>query len=125
MDNKNVVVPLYTASSAYPLQPGENSLAFVARYYATSSTVNAGFLTLPAHLPSITTNGYFVGVFLLRWRYFRGPAAAGPSLFVFVESIAIMHKGYRIFPLLLLVLASELAAATESGGVNWRHATDF
>ena len=43
MDNKNVVVPLYTASSAYPLQPGENSLAFVARYYATSSTVNAGF----------------------------------------------------------------------------------
>lgn len=43
MDNKNVVVPLYTASSAYPLQPGGNSLAFVARYYATSNTVNAGF----------------------------------------------------------------------------------
>lgn len=29
-----------------------------------------------------------------------------------------MHKGYRVFPLLLLVLASELAAATESGGVT-------
>ena len=29
-----------------------------------------------------------------------------------------MHKGYRVFPLFLLVLASELAAATESGGVT-------
>ncbi|MGM1328668.1 long polar fimbrial chaperone LpfB, partial [Klebsiella michiganensis] len=29
-----------------------------------------------------------------------------------------MHKGYRVFPLLLLVLASELAAAAESGGVT-------
>lgn len=43
MDNKNVVVPLYTASSAYPLQAGDNNLAFVARYYATANTVSAGF----------------------------------------------------------------------------------
>lgn len=42
MDNKNVVVPLYTASSAYPLSPGNNNLDFVARYYATASTVTAG-----------------------------------------------------------------------------------
>lgn len=43
MDNKNAVVPLYTASSAYPLQAGDNNLAFVARYYATANTVSAGF----------------------------------------------------------------------------------
>ncbi|MNC36707.1 putative fimbrial-like protein YcbU precursor [compost metagenome] len=41
-DNKNVVVPLHTASSAYPLSVGDNNLDFVARYYATAATVTAG-----------------------------------------------------------------------------------
>ncbi|WP_337262913.1 MULTISPECIES: fimbrial protein [unclassified Serratia (in: enterobacteria)] len=42
VDNKNVVIPLYTASSAYPLQAGVNSFDFAARYYATDNTVTAG-----------------------------------------------------------------------------------
>lgn len=42
MDNQNVVVPLYTASSAYPLTSGSNNLDFVARYYATAAAVTAG-----------------------------------------------------------------------------------
>lgn len=29
-----------------------------------------------------------------------------------------MHNGYRVFPLLLILLASGLAAAAESGGVT-------
>ncbi|WJV38363.1 fimbrial protein [Raoultella terrigena] len=41
-DKNNVVVPLYTASSAYPLQTGSNDLDFVARYYATGAGVTAG-----------------------------------------------------------------------------------
>ncbi|MFV0547708.1 MAG: fimbrial protein [Limnobaculum xujianqingii] len=41
-DSKNIVVPLYTASSSYPLKTGDNSLDFVARYYATAATVTAG-----------------------------------------------------------------------------------
>lgn len=41
-DNKNIVVPLHTASSAYPLTAGDNNLDFVARYYATAATVTAG-----------------------------------------------------------------------------------
>lgn len=42
MDKQNVVVPLYTASSAYPLATGDNNLDFVARYYATATGVTAG-----------------------------------------------------------------------------------
>ncbi|WP_447877574.1 fimbrial protein [Serratia fonticola] len=42
MDHKDVVVPLHTASSAYPLTAGDNNLDFVARYYATAATVTAG-----------------------------------------------------------------------------------
>ncbi|HEY2451831.1 MAG TPA: fimbrial protein [Scandinavium sp.] len=42
VDNQNVVVPLHTASSDYPLVEGDNSLDFVARYYATAATVSAG-----------------------------------------------------------------------------------
>jgi major type 1 subunit fimbrin (pilin) len=41
-DNNNVVVPLYTASSAYTLQSGANNLDFVARYYATEDLVESG-----------------------------------------------------------------------------------
>lgn len=41
-DNSNVVVPLYTPSSAYPLVTGDNDLDFVARYYATAAAVTAG-----------------------------------------------------------------------------------
>jgi len=41
-DNKDVVVPLHTASSSYPLTVGDNKLDFVARYYATAATVTAG-----------------------------------------------------------------------------------
>lgn len=42
MDKQNQVVPLYTASSGYALQPGTNNLDFTARYYATGRTVTAG-----------------------------------------------------------------------------------
>ncbi|WP_431224009.1 fimbrial protein [Serratia sp. L9] len=42
MDHNNAVVPLYTASSAYPLSAGTNDLAFVARYFATALPVTAG-----------------------------------------------------------------------------------
>ncbi|MGL5389644.1 MAG: fimbrial protein [Serratia sp. (in: enterobacteria)] len=42
MDKANVVVPLYTASSAYALTAGANNLDFVARYYATAAAVTAG-----------------------------------------------------------------------------------
>jgi major type 1 subunit fimbrin (pilin) len=42
MDNNNVAVPLFTASSAYPLAAGDNQLDFVARYYATAVSVTAG-----------------------------------------------------------------------------------
>lgn len=41
-DNNNIVVPLHTASSSYPLTAGDNNLNFVARYYATAATVTAG-----------------------------------------------------------------------------------
>ncbi len=43
-DDNNIVLPLYAASKAYVLHPGAvtNNLDFVARYIATSSTVNAG-----------------------------------------------------------------------------------
>ncbi|CAI2065766.1 type 1 fimbrial protein [Serratia fonticola] len=41
-DKKEVVVPLRTASSAYAMTAGSNSLEFVARYYATDATVGAG-----------------------------------------------------------------------------------
>jgi len=42
MDKQYMVVPLYTASSAYPLATGDNNLDFVARYYATAAAVTAG-----------------------------------------------------------------------------------
>lgn len=42
MDKANVVVPLYTASSAYALAAGANNLDFTARYYATAAAVTAG-----------------------------------------------------------------------------------
>ena len=44
-DDSNTVLPLYTASKAYPLLPGVgvvNDLDFVARYIATAATVTAG-----------------------------------------------------------------------------------
>ena len=41
-DPANVIVPLYTASTAYPLQTGTNSIPFVARYLAVSNSVSAG-----------------------------------------------------------------------------------
>lgn len=42
-DASNTVLPLFTASSAYPLSSTEtNDLNFVARYIATSATVTAG-----------------------------------------------------------------------------------
>lgn len=41
-DKSNVVVPLHSASSEYPLTAGSNELDFVARYYATAATVEAG-----------------------------------------------------------------------------------
>jgi major type 1 subunit fimbrin (pilin) len=41
-DANNNVIPLYTASAAYPLQTGANNLEFVARYYATATAVTAG-----------------------------------------------------------------------------------
>ncbi|MEX2944473.1 fimbrial protein [Serratia fonticola] len=41
-DANNNVIPLYTASAAYPLQTGANNLEFVARYYATAASVTAG-----------------------------------------------------------------------------------
>lgn len=41
-DDANAVVPLYTASKAYPLVVGANTLNFQARYISTSSTVVAG-----------------------------------------------------------------------------------
>lgn len=43
-DASQNVLPLYTASTAYPLQTGSvvNNLDFVARYIATSATVTAG-----------------------------------------------------------------------------------
>lgn len=42
MDKNYAVVPLYTASSSYPLVTGDNSLDFIARYYATAVPVTAG-----------------------------------------------------------------------------------
>lgn len=41
-DMNNNVIPLYTASEAFPLAAGDNSLDFVARYYATAAQVTAG-----------------------------------------------------------------------------------
>jgi major type 1 subunit fimbrin (pilin) len=43
-DSDNTVLPLFTESKAYPLQPGTtvNNLDFSARYIATSATVTAG-----------------------------------------------------------------------------------
>ncbi|MGL5389664.1 MAG: fimbrial protein [Serratia sp. (in: enterobacteria)] len=43
-DASDAVLPLFTASTSYPLVAGTavNSLGFVARYIATSDTVNAG-----------------------------------------------------------------------------------
>lgn len=43
-DASNAVLPLYTASMAYPLVSGTaiNNLDFVARYIATAATVTAG-----------------------------------------------------------------------------------
>lgn len=43
-DASQTVLPLYTASTAYPLQSGSatNNLDFVARYVSTSNTVTAG-----------------------------------------------------------------------------------
>ncbi|MGL5387211.1 MAG: fimbrial protein [Serratia sp. (in: enterobacteria)] len=54
-DASNSVLPLYTASMAYPLQSGSvtNNLDFVARYIATAATVTAG----PANsMASFTVN---------------------------------------------------------------------
>lgn len=41
-DTSNDVLPLYTASTAYPLVVGDNDLNFVARYVATSIPVGMG-----------------------------------------------------------------------------------
>ena len=41
-DSNNNVIPLYTASEAFPLVSGDNNLDFVARYYATSADVTSG-----------------------------------------------------------------------------------
>ncbi|MNR35188.1 fimbrial-like adhesin protein SfmF [compost metagenome] len=44
-DDTGAVLPLYTASKAYPLQAGAgvaNNLDFVARYIATAASVTAG-----------------------------------------------------------------------------------
>lgn len=41
-DATNQVVPLFTASSAYNLKTGDNSLNFVARYLAVADTVTTG-----------------------------------------------------------------------------------
>lgn len=42
-DSSNAVLPLYTASAAYPLvSTGTNNLDFVARYIATAATVTPG-----------------------------------------------------------------------------------
>ncbi|WON76482.1 fimbrial protein [Serratia sp. UGAL515B_01] len=41
-DNQRRVVPLFTPSSSYPLNAGENNLNFVARYYATGNKVTSG-----------------------------------------------------------------------------------
>lgn len=54
-DASNTVLPLYTASMAYPLVSGTatNNLDFVARYIATADTVTAG----PANsMASFTVN---------------------------------------------------------------------
>jgi len=41
-DTNNNVIPLYTASAAFPLVEGDNNLNFMARYFATSTTVQPG-----------------------------------------------------------------------------------
>lgn len=41
-DATGAIVPLYTASSPYPLAEGTNNLDFIARYLALSDTVTAG-----------------------------------------------------------------------------------
>ncbi|VTR31629.1 S-fimbrillin [Serratia fonticola] len=41
-DDANTVVPLFTASKAYPLAAGNNDLNFVARYISTSATITSG-----------------------------------------------------------------------------------
>lgn len=41
-DISNDVLPLYTASAAYPIVAGDNDLNFVARYVATSTPVSTG-----------------------------------------------------------------------------------
>lgn len=42
LSDTNSVLPLYTASTAYPLVVGDNDLNFVARYVATSIPVGMG-----------------------------------------------------------------------------------
>lgn len=41
-DHQNMVVPLFTNSSAYTLKTGDNNLPFVARYLAIADSVTAG-----------------------------------------------------------------------------------
>ncbi|WP_071608889.1 fimbrial protein [Entomohabitans teleogrylli] len=41
-DKSDNLIPLYSASSDYPLVAGNNELEFVARYVSTSNTVNPG-----------------------------------------------------------------------------------
>ncbi|WP_058911253.1 fimbrial protein [Entomohabitans teleogrylli] len=41
-DRNGATIPLYTASSNYPLAAGDNNLDFVARYVSTNTTVGVG-----------------------------------------------------------------------------------
>lgn len=41
-DSARKIVPLFTPSSIYPLNDGDNNLDFVARYYATGDKVKSG-----------------------------------------------------------------------------------
>lgn len=41
-DLSNAVIPLFTASKSFDLTVGDNSLPFIARYYATNDSVTPG-----------------------------------------------------------------------------------
>lgn len=55
-DNDNTVLPLFTASKAYPLSStADNNLEFIARYIATAATITAGPANSTANF-SVTYN---------------------------------------------------------------------
>ncbi|MGL5603164.1 MAG: fimbrial protein [Silvania sp.] len=55
-DDANTVLPLFTASKAYPLtDTQDNELTFVARYVATAATVGVGLANATANF-SVTYN---------------------------------------------------------------------